>query len=165
MTKHPTFLLGLSYIGIISVSTFVLVAALGPGLFTHNPASWYGSWQQLMFQDLCHQMPSRSYTINGVQMAVCSRCLGIYSGIWLGTIVLPPLGMMIKRGYSGGKILLGGSFLIIIIDFTGNGLHIWTNTDLSRLITGIVLGVSVIYFLCDHIYRDVLEIKKKASVS
>lgn len=165
MTKRPAFLLALSYLGIVSVSTFVLISALGPGLYTHDPASWYGSWQRLMFQNLCHQMPSRSYYINGVQMAVCSRCLGIYSGIWAGTIVLPPLGFTLKRRYAGGKILLGGSFLIIIIDFIGNGLDIWTNTDFSRLITGIILGVSVIYFLCDNIYRDALEIPKGTKLS
>lgn len=162
MTKHSLLLLWLSYFGIVAVSSFVLIAALGPGLFSHDPASWYGSWQRYMFQDLCHQIPSRSFYINGVQMAVCSRCLGIYAGLWAGTILLPPLALVFSRRYENGKMLLAGSFLIIIIDFIGNGIGIWTNTGISRLITGIALGLSVIYYLCENLRRDVLIKQKKA---
>lgn len=29
---------------------------------------------------ICHQRPERSFTIGGVQMPVCARCIGIYLG-------------------------------------------------------------------------------------
>jgi len=32
------------------------------------------------FGTLCHQIPERSYFIDGHKLAVCSRCTGIYAG-------------------------------------------------------------------------------------
>ncbi len=32
------------------------------------------------FGTLCHQLPERSYFIDGHKLAVCSRCTGLYAG-------------------------------------------------------------------------------------
>jgi uncharacterized membrane protein len=33
---------------------------------------------------LCHQRPERSFHLNGVQLPVCARCLGLYAGGFAG---------------------------------------------------------------------------------
>jgi uncharacterized membrane protein len=49
-----------------------------------------GAWALFLFlapaatfpfgQFICHQKPERSFFINGLQMAVCARCTGLYIG-------------------------------------------------------------------------------------
>jgi|ERR1035437_2789866 uncharacterized membrane protein len=39
------------------------------------------------FSLVCHQRPERSFWISGAEMAVCSRCLGIYLGAAVGLLL------------------------------------------------------------------------------
>ena len=39
---------------------------------------------QETFAPWCHQLPERTLNLSGIPMVVCSRCVGIYSGIGLG---------------------------------------------------------------------------------
>jgi hypothetical protein len=36
---------------------------------------------------ICHQRPERSFHLAGAQLPVCARCLGIYMGVAIGSIV------------------------------------------------------------------------------
>ena len=38
---------------------------------------------------LCHQIPERCFSITGRPIALCTRCLGIYLGIVLGSFLFP----------------------------------------------------------------------------
>ena len=68
----------------LAISAFICVAALGPALFNANLSwgEWYASWQRQAFSGLCHQQTDRMFLLNGMPMAVCSRCLGIYSAFF-----------------------------------------------------------------------------------
>jgi len=87
---------------------------------------------------LCHQRADRSFFINGNQMPFCSRCTAIWIGITTG------LAFMIFY-----KIKLDGRFIILIIiglvpiaiDGLGQLVNLWESTNISRLITGILIGV------------------------
>ena len=138
---------------VVGILAFLFVAALGPGIYTSDPTVWYFSWQRMLFSPLCHQNPTRSFYINGVQMAVCTRCFGIYLSLFIGSIIFPLLSRIVKLEFKGGKVLLAISVLIIIIDFLGNALGLWTNTDISRLITGVFLGLSVTYMMSSDFYK------------
>ena len=41
------------------------------------------------FSFLCHQMPDRSFWLGGHQLAVCSRCFGVYFGLFAGFLAYP----------------------------------------------------------------------------
>src|SRR5947199_190265 len=41
------------------------------------------------FNYICHQLPYRSYFFEGHQLAVCSRCFGVYLGLLVGFLVYP----------------------------------------------------------------------------
>lgn len=84
----------------------------------------------------------------GTQMAVNTRCFGIFSGIWMGWLLIP-LYLFLDRGK---KLLL--CFLVVaavvqIIDFGGNLFSAWTNTNTSRFILGFTLGTAVALYIGD----------------
>lgn len=140
---------------------FLFFVALGPGVFNSDPSAWYFSWQRFFFSSLCHQLPERSFYINGVQMAVCTRCFGIYSGLFAGSIIFPLLVIRRKKTLKGGRKLLILSLLIIVIDFIGNLSGLWINTNMSRFCTGIFLGISVTYYLSDEVFYSLKKLKTK----
>ena len=141
-----------AYLGILTVTTGVFIVALGPGLFGGIPAFWYTSWQRVAFAPLCDQIPSHSFSINGVQMAVCSRCIGIYGALWLGTMIFPLIASKFLPSLAFRRHMLVASMVIIIIDVLGCLAGLWTDTNISRLITGLFLGFSIAWIVTGNLF-------------
>jgi uncharacterized membrane protein len=73
------------HLALFGLVSLILLAAFGTGLWAPSTlADWFLSWQKAVFAPLCHQAPGRSLWLNGAPMAVCERCFGLYSGLWLG---------------------------------------------------------------------------------
>lgn len=108
----------------------------------------------------CHQINDRSFFINGNQMPVCSRCLGIYIGmtlIFFVAIVRRPTGtffkslcrLVISSGQSKSMkcttitiIILG--VLLSIPMATDVSLQIFTpylSNNITRFVTGFLFGI------------------------
>jgi len=82
----------------IAVSVFVAPLTLEPGTVRHadgnaNMVDRANFWDTLpvyhriiyYFGDFnCHQIEDRSYVINGNQMPMCTRCVGIFAGLSIG---------------------------------------------------------------------------------
>lgn len=90
---------------------------------------------------LCHQIPERSFWILGNPVAVCARCSGIYSGLFLGAV---GLGFIGKTHHDNpiSPLWLFAALVPIGIDWSLTHLEIWENTGLSRFVTGSILGTS-----------------------
>jgi len=108
---------------------------------------------------LCHQISDRSFFINGNQMPFCARCTAIWLGLTIG------LGFMIFY-----KIELDEKFLIIIflslvpvgIDGVGQLLGFWESNNITRVITGGILGIVfgfAIGIIIDEI-KDIISLNK-----
>ncbi|MBK6678905.1 MAG: DUF2085 domain-containing protein [Ignavibacteriales bacterium] len=41
-----------------------------------------------LFSRICHGISDRCFEINGMSLHLCSRCLGIYSGLFAGSITI-----------------------------------------------------------------------------
>lgn len=88
----------------------------------------------------CHQIAERSYYLNNNQMAICSRCFGLYLGIMIGMM------LAISR-----KIELTWQFVVLVvssvvplgIDGTGQLLGYWVSTNTLRVLTGLLAGIGV----------------------
>lgn len=119
----------------------VVLAAIGGGLFNQS-APWPVQWQHRTFSSLCHQMAGRSFWINGQPMAVCSRCIGIYSGFALGWMLLPILSFINITRLAYIKKIVVVLLLFNFIDATGNLWGVWQNTLISRTVLGSMLGSS-----------------------
>jgi len=113
------------------------------------------------FGTLCHQIPQRSYFIDGQKFAVCSRCTGIYAGFAI-TLLLYPLIRSLRNTSTPPRSLLILSALPLAIDFSLTFFGIWENTHTSRLLTGALLGsVAVFYVMPGIIDLSLRSLTKK----
>ena len=98
------------------------------------------------FMLLCHQLPARSFTVDGHLFAVCQRCTGLYLGTFLGSIagMLPTL-----RNVVSDRIVrfMAIAALLLVVDVGLDAVHILKNTPLTRVGTGLGLGLTAGLFL------------------
>lgn len=95
------------------------------------------------FQHLCHQLPGRSFSIDGVPLAVCHRCIGVYVGLALGVLVLPVIRRRARQWARHDRWVLLAAVLPATIDWGGDMLGWWSNTVGTRVVTGLWLGIIV----------------------
>lgn len=148
------------YLLVLVLMFAVVISALGGGLFNQQ-SPWISQWQHQAFFDFCHQIPERSFWINGQPMAVCSRCIGIYSGFTVGWLLLPLWSVeKSASGWSMKKIALA-FVLINFFDIVGNMLGFWQNTLVSRLAMGYTMGISAALIFTGDSFK--VKIKSKGN--
>ena len=120
----------------------IVLAPIGKGAGLHSLASPLYTF----FSYICHQIPDRSFYLFGEQFGVCSRCFGVYAGILIGVLAYP-----LWRGVDTTEPLprfwLFLSLIPISIDWSLAFFGIWENTQPSRLITGLILGLVCAIFI------------------
>ena len=84
-------------------------------------------------------------------MAVNTRCFGIFLGLLVGWVSIPYLKSIIA-GRRWPMWILAVAVILQIIDFSGNMAGLWENTNHSRAIFGLILGVSVPVAIADLFY-------------
>ena len=132
----------ISVVVALSVIALILVAPVAAASGHSEVASGiYGG-----FATLCHQLPERSYFINGHQLAVCSRCTGVYAGFAF-TLLLYPLIRSLKNPVMPRPSWLLLAALPLAIDVGVNFFGFWQNTHTSRLLTGAILGSAVVFYV------------------
>jgi len=108
----------------------------------------------IFFSHICHQQEERSFIINDVQLAVCSRCTGIYSGFFAGVILYPLLRRKINKRQRK-LLIIGGS--ILLTEFIFSHLNIFNSSNLMRLLTGLLPG-----FITSNIFSNaIFDLNKK----
>ncbi len=149
--------------GSVSDLCGVTVFADNENIINEMPAPWnliYGAGDRL-----CHQMPERSFFINDNQMPFCARCTAIFLGITIG------IGFMIFF-----KIHLDLKFIILIligfipigIDGVGQLLEFWESSNLTRVITGLLIGIVTgfaITIIIDEFLEMYLSRKKRKVIN
>jgi uncharacterized membrane protein len=98
------------------------------------------------FSLLCHQQADRSFHLLGEQLAVCSRCFGVYLGLVAGFAIYP-LWRSIDEIQSLPRVWLFLSIIPITIDWSLTFFGIWENNHASRFITGLILGIACAVFI------------------
>lgn len=98
------------------------------------------------FAPFCHQLPERSFFINGHKFAVCSRCTGIYFGFAFTLLLYPLVRSLRNAAFPARRWLLLGT-LPLLIDFSLTFFGIWENTHTSRLLTGLLLGGTSVFYV------------------
>ena len=84
------------------------------------------------FSRVCHQNPARSFMVEGSPAAVCVRCLGIYSGAFLGGLIPVERRIALR--------CLWIALLVNVLDVVTETLHWHGNMPLSRFLAGLLLG-------------------------
>jgi uncharacterized membrane protein len=98
------------------------------------------------FGYVCHQIPARSFQLEGHPFAVCARCTGIYAGFVLG-FALYPLTRSWQHAPMPSRVWLFIAAVPITIDFALGFFGIWANTHFSRLLTGAFFGAVCALFV------------------
>ncbi len=122
--------------------TLVALATLPPFVGPHERSLLF-----LAFSGACHQIPERSPHFLGVALAVCHRCYGAYLALPLAALVFRFAGRWDGRVNRRAPILLTLAVAAPGVDWLGDVIHIWSNTPLSRMLTGAVFGLTAGYFL------------------
>jgi len=98
------------------------------------------------FSYLCHQMPARSPHFYEQAFAVCSRCSGVYLGLFFGFVVYPFL-RPVQETEPLPRFWLFLAMIPISIDWLLGFFEIWENTHFSRILTGAILGMACAVFI------------------
>lgn len=118
----------------------------------------YANVGYFSFSIVCHQKPDRSFFINGEQLPVCHRCLGIYLGALLGVV-----------GYISYRRMPLKYFLLALLPMALDGgtqlIGLRESDYITRLITGGLAGAASALFIMPSLLEvvDVCEkfLKKK----
>lgn len=109
------------------------------------------SWIYVVFSNVCHQMPDRSFILAGFPLAICHRCSGIYLGLILGSLIKIPF---FHRAAGIRRIWIVAATLPLILDvalpFTGIG----AGHAVSRFLTGLLFGT----MLSSLLLQGILEL-------
>lgn len=95
---------------------------------------------------ICHQMPSRSFHMMEHQFAVCSRCFGVYFGVFAGLLIYPFMRPM-DEIEPFPRIWLFISMIPMAVDWSLTFFGYWENTHFTRITTGLILGVTCALFI------------------
>jgi len=138
------------YLSVLVCSIFIVAVSFGEMLWGAAPSGRH--WAEMMFSGICHQLPGRTYSADGLYMAVNTRCFGIFAGMLAGWILLP----LIKKFTVGNRwaiLLLLAAAILQIIDYLGNMIELWSNTNHSRAVLGGVFGLAIPISLSDLFYQ------------
>ncbi len=97
-------------------------------------------WAQEVFGWLCHQDASRSFTPDGVVLAVCTRCAGVYAGF---VLALPAVVVARRLNRPLGIWLHG----ILVVQVALFGFDLIPHGPTTRTVSGQLFAVGVVYFL------------------
>jgi uncharacterized membrane protein len=115
----------------------------------HTPQGWIGKLQAIGYS-VCHQIPSHSFKIGSMVFPLCSRCMGMYLGVFFGMVIL--LAKVKRSGVPSKIILIFFGFLIVawLVDGVNSFLYgafgkifLYNPNNTLRLITGFGMGLCI----------------------
>jgi uncharacterized membrane protein len=87
---------------------------------------------------ICHQIPERSFHIDGAQLPVCGRCFGIYTGAAIAAVV--GRAFTARHAQEAKLLLLAAVPTLVTMVLEWTGLH---SSNLARAVAGAPLGAAV----------------------
>lgn len=129
---------------VISIGWLAIIFAAPILAANGHPLSALVIYQSL--SAVCHQMPERSFHLDGLPLGVCSRCTGIYAGFIAGLLVYP-FARSLRDQQMPSRFWMILAVLPALIDFGGGYLGLFTNTFFSRAATGALLGTVAAFYV------------------
>src|SRR5690606_33822273 len=94
------------------------------------------------FAWVCHQQPERSFAVDGVPLALCHRCTGIFAGFVVGLGLMPVLRRPLRRLARHARLLLVAALVPLTLDWGLGVAGLWASTPPSRMLTGLLFGLA-----------------------
>ncbi|HZE68123.1 MAG TPA: DUF2085 domain-containing protein [Pyrinomonadaceae bacterium] len=142
VTRRPLIVWLILAVGALLVLALVALAPVA--LANNHPSVAWTIYRG--FSKVCHQLPERSFFIDGHPLAVCARCTGLYAG-FTAALVVYPLAVSLKRTFAPPRKWLFLAALPLAIDFSLTFFGIWENTHSSRFLTGALLGSVAVFYV------------------
>lgn len=143
-----------------TVTAAVLLVALLPPFLPEDVARVV----MAAYSSVCHQIAERSPAIESVQLAACHRCFGIYAGLTAGALLFPLLmrwsDVLMRRA---GFFILG-ALAVPGIDWAGDVAGLWTNSPVSRVLTGAVFGFMAGFYFSKAV-AEILTQRNRTTVA
>jgi len=136
----------LAWLIVTTGALFVVTLIFSAPLFAANGHATLAQSIYHSFSFVCHQLPERSFFIDGHKLAVCSRCTGIYFGSTL-TLLLYPLLKSLRVSHTPSRKWLIAAAIPLAIDFLLTFVGVWENTHTTRFVTGFILGCVVVFYV------------------
>jgi uncharacterized membrane protein len=103
------------------------------------------------FWHICHQYPTRSFSVLQYPFALCSRCTGGYTGVSLAAFIFyygifsenDKLKQIMKQRFFFGTLFL----LIGVLDGLCQALGFYDSGNLARFFSGLTGGFGVFFLL------------------
>jgi len=92
------------------------------------------------FAAVCGQEPAHTWAPGGLLLPCCQRCLGLYVGAGVATL----LHLGLRPMLTGRFLELHGAFLLLMVPF---GFHWVAQGPVLRTVTGVLFGFGVVTFL------------------
>jgi len=105
---------------------------------------------KLTYSHVCHQMPAKTPAFWGHFMLVCSRCLGIYAGFFVFSLV--SFFHSFRPNTGSKKFVLFSAPMLSDVVFSSLGIYSYNK--ISAFITGAVFG-SVVFVYISNIIFDI----------
>lgn len=147
-------------IGFTVVLVWVILI-LAPPILKANGIGTVSSALYQFFSYLCHQIDGRSFHIAGEPFGVCTRCFGVYLGLVAGFVIYP-FWRNIGEVEPLPKFWLIVSLVPITVDWSLTFFNIWQNTDISRFVTGLIVGIACATFIVPAIVEISRNIGRRA---
>ncbi len=141
-TRRPVIM----WLLVASCSLAVVAFIVGAPLAVANGHPLIAGTIYQTFSHLCHQLPERSFFMDGHPLAVCARCTGIYAGFAIA-VVLYPLMRSLRQTETPQRKWLFLAAAPLAIDFFFEFSGIGHNTHSSRLLTGALLGGVAVFYI------------------
>ncbi len=98
-----------------------------------------------LFSRICHGMADRCFEIDGIPLHLCSRCLGIYAGLFAGSITI--LFLKNQNLHFTGRRFLLIAFSPILIHKILEILSIMVYSKVWALISGVLSGYLIFLYI------------------
>ena len=129
----------------LSAAAWIFLIVLAPFTEANNLTSVSNPVYKF-FSFICHQIPARSIHFHEHVLAVCSRCFGVYLGLFFGFVGYPFL-RRIEETEPLPRFWLFLAMIPMVVDWLLGFFEIWENTHLSRFLTGAILGTACAIFI------------------
>jgi uncharacterized membrane protein len=136
----------LFYFALVAVTALWLGAVLAAPVFVSSGRVFAGTTIYAAFAAVCHQRAERSFHIDGLPLAVCARCAGIYAGFALGLALYPLMRRIDDERMPQLKWLLLAA-APMVVDFSLGLIGLVENTHLSRALTGALGGSIAVFYV------------------
>ena len=94
---------------------------------------------------ICHQRPERSFHLFAAQLPVCARCVGIYAGAAIGSLLALTGSIRARLSLVSPRTLLVAGAVPTLVTLTTEWSGVWGVGNHARAAAGAWLGVTVAF--------------------